>query len=277
MERAVQTPIHEAHPAYVTQDLVPRLLARCCRAGVVADREARASPRSAPRCSPTRKRPFRSSRLRLVSRGLGRRRRRDRLGRREDFVRGLGKNVAHELQFVLGLLELGANLVRLRLRQLRAVGDRIPSALVVTSHRLLESTPSRDRLRDRLAVASSDRLVALPGLADRAEKRARHGVSELGEIAGDCSAWEDESRSGAHDASTVMRSQSPPEPKATPRAQSSAEYRRGAGMLERGLCDTIRPGFASCSGALAGGPPSATMRESPRVRHHRSPVVMPRA
>jgi hypothetical protein len=87
--------------------------------------------------------------------------------------------------------------------------------------------------------------VALPGLADRAEKRARHGVSELGEIAGDCSAWEDESRSGAHDASTVMRSQSPPEPKATPRAQSSAEYRRGAGMLERGPCDTIRPGFAS--------------------------------
>ena len=36
MERAVQTTIHDAHPVYVTQDLVPRLLARCCRVGVVA-------------------------------------------------------------------------------------------------------------------------------------------------------------------------------------------------------------------------------------------------
>ena len=36
MELAIQTPTHEAHPAYVTQDLVPRLLARCCRVGVVA-------------------------------------------------------------------------------------------------------------------------------------------------------------------------------------------------------------------------------------------------
>jgi hypothetical protein len=36
MELAVQTPTHEAHPAYVTQDLVSRLLARCCRVGVVA-------------------------------------------------------------------------------------------------------------------------------------------------------------------------------------------------------------------------------------------------
>jgi hypothetical protein len=33
MERAVQTLIHDAHPAYVTQHLVPRLLARCCRVG----------------------------------------------------------------------------------------------------------------------------------------------------------------------------------------------------------------------------------------------------
>lgn len=36
MERAVKTPTHEARPVYVTQDLVPRLLVRCCRVGVVA-------------------------------------------------------------------------------------------------------------------------------------------------------------------------------------------------------------------------------------------------
>jgi hypothetical protein len=33
MELAAQIPTHEAHPVYVTQDLVPRLLVRCCSAG----------------------------------------------------------------------------------------------------------------------------------------------------------------------------------------------------------------------------------------------------
>jgi hypothetical protein len=51
MERAVQTPTHEAHPAYVTQDLVPRLLAR-----VLQSRGRRRDVRPVGREAPSTKR-----------------------------------------------------------------------------------------------------------------------------------------------------------------------------------------------------------------------------